>query len=160
MTFAETELAYDSVTPGNLPEGSGRYFGYVNGKFANYIAVKSRFPHALVMGIDVNGTEPLAARIVDYEKGDVQAAGTLRSFVEAREKYRPHSATVYCDRANLDAVEDELEGLWHVLWVSTLDGTKLAGTRTPKGNLIVATQYAGGETALFDTSETLASWGR
>lgn len=158
MTAQATELAYDSVTLAHLPEGGGRYFGYVNGKWANYTAVKARFPDALVMGIDVNGTAPTAARIVDYEKGDVQSLGTLRSFVEEREKYRPHSATVYCDRANLDAVEADLAGLWHVLWVSTLDGTKLAGTRTARGNLIVATQYAGGETALFDTTEALASW--
>lgn len=158
--FASTELAYDSVTTVHLPDGGGRYFGYVNGDFANYIAVKSRFPHALVMGIDVNGTDPLAARIVDYEKGDVQTAGTLRSFVEAREKYRPHTATVYCDRANLDAVEDALEGLWHVLWISTLDGTDLTGTRTANGNLIVATQLRGGLTAQFDTTTAMASWGR
>ena len=158
MTTEATELAYDSVTLAHLPEGGGRYFGYVNGKWANYTAVKARFPHALVMGIDVNGTAPGAARIVDYEKGDVQTAGTLRSFVQAREKYRPHSATVYCDRANLDAVEAALAGLWHVLWVSTLDGTDLTGTRTAKGNLIVATQYHGGPDAPYDTSTVLASW--
>jgi hypothetical protein len=153
-----TELAYDAVTVGSLPDGAPRYFAYVNGLYANYGAVCDRFPGALVMGIDVLGTAWEQAAIVDWEQGDVQKAPTLRTFVAGRNEFRPHSAAVYCNRSSIDTVEDILNGLWHVLFVSTLDGTDLTGTRTAKGNLIVATQYHGGPDAPYDTSTVLASW--
>ena len=150
---------YDSVTTALLPAGAARYAAYVNGKFANHAAVQTRFPHARVFGIDVLGTAWTQASILDWEPGDVQAAATLRDWVTRREAWRTHSATVYCDRDELDDVEKFLAGVWHQLWVSTLDGTDMTGERTSAGNLIVATQLRGGLEAPFDTSTALDSWG-
>lgn len=153
-----TELQYDSTNAAALPPGA-RYAAYVNGEFANIAAVKARFPKARTVGIDVLGTAWLEARVLDYEPGDVQTADTLRRFVTEREGYKPHTATIYVNRSELvPDVEDQLAGLWHVLWMATLDGTKMTGQRTEAGNLIIGTQFAGGLHAAFDTSEVLASW--
>lgn len=154
-----TELQYDSTNAAALPPGA-RYAAYVNGEFANIAAVKARFPKARTVGIDVLGDAWLDARMIDWEPGNVggQDPDRLRKFVTEREAYREHTATVYTDRSDLPGVEEILKGVWHVLLVATLDGTKLTGQRTEAGNLIIGTQFAGGLHAAFDTSEVLASW--
>ena len=152
------EPMYDAVTVSNLPPGGTKYAGYVNGHFANHDAICARFPKARVFGIDVNGTGWQAASIFDWEKFDIQTPNVLRNAVTRREAFRPHTACVYSDRSNLDEVEEILEGLWHVIWLATLDGTDLTGQRTHAGNLIVATQVKGGIHAPFDVSNTLVSW--
>lgn len=159
-TFDTTQIVtmYDSTDVAALPDGD-RYMAYVNGRYANHAQVQARFPKARVFGIDVLGYAWLEARILDYEPEDVQDAPTLRRFVTGREAYKPHTATIYVDRAELvPDVEDVLGDLWHVLLIATLDGTDLTGQRTEAGNLIVGTQLRGGGTAAFDTSTTLASW--
>jgi hypothetical protein len=55
--------------------------------------------------------------IFDYEKGALDDIG-FRAAVEAREKFRPRTATVYCDLANLDHVEELLDGVFHWNWVA------------------------------------------
>jgi hypothetical protein len=158
-TSQQIVTMYDATDVAALPAGAARYAAYVNGRYANYDQVRARFPQARTYGIDVLGTAPLLARIVDYEPEDVQDADTLRRFVTEREAYRAHTATVYVDRAELvPDVEDKLEGLWHVIWLATLDGTDLTGQRTAAGTLIVGTQLRGGGAAAYDTSTTLASW--
>jgi hypothetical protein len=149
---------YDAVTVADLPPGGVKYAAYVNGEFANKPAVVKRFPKARVFGIDVFGNAWTEASIFDWEKFDIQDATTLRRAVVGRNTFRPGTACVYCDRDNLPTVEDILFNIWHVLWISTLDGTDLTGGRTPDGNLIVATQIRGGITAGFDSSNTLVSW--
>jgi hypothetical protein len=153
----ETVQMFDSITAANLPDGD-RFAAYVNGDWANCAQVRERFPAARVFGIDVLGDSWPTARILDFEHGDVTDKVTLRNFVERRNAYRPRTATVYCDRSNLGTVEGWLEGLWHDLWISTLDGTILTGQRTASGNLIVATQYRGGPDDPYDISDTLKSW--
>jgi len=153
----ETELMYDSTDAWALP-GGARYAAYVNGRYANYAQVRSRFVTARIFGIDVLGDSWETARIVDYEPGDVQGPAGVRRFVQNRNAYRPKSATVYCNRDELPEVEAACEGLWHVIWLATLDGTKMTGQRTERGNLIVATQFEGGLHAPFDTSEVLRTW--
>jgi hypothetical protein len=152
------EPMYDAVTVADLPPGGTKYAGYVNGEFANHSAMVARFPKATVFGIDINGTEWEEARIFDWEKFDIQSATVLRRAVSARNSFRPFTATVYCDRDNLETVEQALEGVWHFLWVSTLDGTDLTGHKTSSGTLIVATQIRGGIHSGFDTSNTLVTW--
>lgn len=149
---------YDSANAALLPGGADRYAAYVNGRYANLPAVRARFPHARVYGIDVIGDAWLQARILDFEPGDAQSADTLRNFVRNRESYKPHTSTIYCDRAELAEVEDILGDLWHVIWLATLDGTRMTGQRTEAGNLIIGTQWAGGLHAPFDTSDTLERW--
>jgi hypothetical protein len=152
------EPMYDAVTVADLPPGGMKYAGYVNGEFANRAAVVARFPKATVFGIDINGTAWEEARIFDWEKFDIQSPTVLRRAVSARNAFRPFTATVYCDRSNLETVEDALAGVWHFLWISTLDGTDLTGHKTADGTLIVATQIRGGIHSGFDTSNTLVTW--
>jgi hypothetical protein len=149
---------YDAVTVGNLPPGATKYAGYVNGSFANHAAIVKRFPSARVFGIDVLGTAWEEASIFDWEKFDIQSGTVLHRAVVNRNKFRPHTACVYTDRANLDNVETILKNTWHLLWIATLDGTDLTGQHTATGSLIVATQVRGGIHAPFDTSNTLATW--
>lgn len=153
-----TEPMYDAVTVSALPPGGTKYAGYVNGDFRNHDAIARRFPKARVFGIDVFGTAWEEASIFDWEKFDIQSAATLRSAVVNREKFRPHTACVYSDRSNLPDVERILKGVWHINWISTLDGTDLTGGKTSSGSLIVGTQVRGGIHAAFDVSTTLVSW--
>jgi len=152
------EPMYDAVTVSNLPPGGVKYAGYVNGKYVNHSAIQARFPKARVFGIDVLGTGWQSASIFDWEKFDIQSAEVLRNAVSNRNAFRPNTACVYCDRDNLDTVEEILDGLWRVYWISTLDGTDLTGQTVASGSLIVATQIKGGIHAAFDTSNTLVSW--
>ena len=64
-------------------------------------------------------------------------------------------ARVYCDRANLPAVRSKLEGLQYLVWIATLDGDKLSADWTPG---LWGVQYAGGQTAEFDTSVLYGEW--
>jgi hypothetical protein len=147
---------YDSVDAGNLPDGNA-YAAYVNGDYKNYSQVHARFPRSKVFGIDITGEGWQTARILDYEPGNpCYAPLNLHSFAMNRELFRPHTTCIYADRDNLDDVESILAGMWHVLWVSTLDGTKMTGQRTRSGTLIVGTQYATNDD--YDTSEVLTSW--
>src|ERR1700727_3151709 len=140
------ERMYDAVTVSNLPPGGVKYAGYVNGKYVNHSAIQARFPKARVFGIDVLGTGWQSASIFDWEKFDIQSAEVLRNAVSNRNAFRPNTACVYCDRDNLDTVEE------------ILDGTDLTGQTVASGSLIVATQIKGGIHAAFDTSNTLVSW--
>lgn len=160
-TFDTTQIVemYDSTDVALLPDAE-RYAAYVNGRYANHAAVVSRFPRARVFGIDVLGDSPQLARVADWEPGNFggQDPARLREFIAKREEYKPHTATLYCDRFDLAKAEEILAGLWHVVWISTLDGTDMTGQRTAAGNLIVASQVRGGVHADYDTSTTLASW--
>lgn len=152
------EPMYDAVTVSALPPGGTKYAGYVNGHFANHGAIQARFPKARVFGIDVSGMAWEEASIFDWEKFDIQSGQTLRNAVINRNKFRPHTACVFSDRSNLDNVESILKNVWHIIWLSTLDGTDRTGQHTASGSLIVGTQVKGGIHAAFDTSNTLLSW--
>jgi len=153
-------LMYDSASNvESLPVGEA-YAGYINDRFAdNKESIVKRFPRARVFGIDVIGDGWDEASIFDYEEGNpIFDPDKLHNAVAHRENFRPHTSVVYCDRANLDSVEAACASLWHMLWISTLDGTILTGQKSASGTLIVATQYKGGVNALFDTSRVLDQW--
>lgn len=155
----QTIKMYDAADHTKLPGDAGVYAAYVNGEFANYRNVSAQFPRAKVFGIDVIGDAYLAASILDWETGNpCFTQEKLKEFVTGRETFMPHTACVYCDESNLPVAEAALKGLWHVIWLTTLDGRILTGKRTASGNLIVATQYAGGMTAPFDTSAVMEDW--
>ena len=73
-----------------------------------------RFPAARVFGIDVLGDSWGAAAILDYEPGNAcYSPEKLRAWCVAREKFRPYTAVVYCDRSDLEGAERALAGVWH-----------------------------------------------
>jgi peptidoglycan hydrolase-like protein with peptidoglycan-binding domain len=77
-----TITMYDSVTTSALPEGAAAYAGYVDGIYANYNAVKARFPEANVLSIAVDPAYD--ADCLDIETGDAipgeAASWVLRQF--------------------------------------------------------------------------------
>jgi hypothetical protein len=150
---------YDSVDVSKLPADAAAYAAYVNGDYANNSEVKARFPKTRVFGIDVLGTDWKKACILDYEAGNpCYSTDRLIDFAAGREDFRPHTTCIYCNRDDLKTVESTLTETWHVIFLATLDGTRETGTRTPSGNLIVATQYEPGTVTGYDTSEALTAW--
>ena len=94
--------------------------------------------------------------IADFEAGNAvfSKPGALRAFVEGRKSMNVR-ARVYCSRSNLATVRAELEGLQYLVWIGTLDGSKLSAGYT--GGLW-AVQYAGGVSADYDTSVLYGVW--
>lgn len=150
-------LMFDATDVNNLPV-AGAYAAYVNGEFANWEKAVAKFPRARVFGIDIFGDAWDSASIFDYEEGCIFDPEKLKVAVQNRENFRPFTACVYSDQSNLEVVESTLNGIWHVIWLATLDGTIKTGQKTSTGSLIVGTQYKGGKTANFDTSEVLEAW--
>ncbi len=151
----------DSVNTDALPAAPA-YAAYVNGEFANWAAVASRFSYCRVLGIDVLGNASTRASILDYEPGDVQSIPNMVQWCQDRNAFRPGTATVYCDRSELAEVDDGLAGKVAQIWLATLDGTdiNLVGTLTPHGHLIVGVQAmtVGTGAGAYDVSYVMSSW--
>jgi hypothetical protein len=143
---------YDSVLPHLIP-GTDHACLYYDGDFAAVPEDADRF--AAVRWITVLGDFQHAG-IADYERGNLvfSQSGMLRSWVTSRTALGKR-ARVYCDRANLPAVQAELEDLDWLLWLATLDGDKLSAGYAPN---LWAVQYAGGPTAAYDTSILYGTW--
>src|SRR6266704_120027 len=104
---------YDSTDASAVPGNALCYAGYVNGRWPTHGPLQARFPRARVFGIDVLGTAWEQASILDFELGDVHSPRGLLAWATEREKFRPHTATIYCDRSGLRIVEHVLADTWH-----------------------------------------------
>lgn len=65
---------YDSTTAADLPTDGALYLAYVDGRYANYSQVKTRFPRKPVARVTVTG-RTFDADVIDVEPGDVTPAG-------------------------------------------------------------------------------------
>lgn len=65
-------IMFDSVDTPLLPAGNFAYAGYVDGRFANYDAIRARFPKAHVLSIAVFASDD--ADCLDIETGDATPA--------------------------------------------------------------------------------------
>lgn len=143
---------YDSTQPDLIPAGTAACL-YYDGLYAATREQAKRFK--AVRWITVLG-DYLSCGIADFEAGNevYDKAGALREYVQGR---RDHGwrARVYCNRANLAKVRADLEGLSYLVWIGTLDGNKLSPDWTAG---LWAVQYAGGETASYDTSILYGVW--
>jgi hypothetical protein len=141
-----TRVMRDSTTAADIPtHGLDIAAGYVNGRFAWSPADFNRFTHAAHARIDVNGSAPAGAGILDVETGDATVT-TAVAWVKQRHAAHPGAyAVIYCNRATLTPLFDAMDaaGLHVVddfhLWIATLDGTKTVHDMTG----VVAVQYAG-----------------
>jgi len=84
-----------------------------------------RYRSALAYGpgrvfIDVTGGIPNGAMWLDVESGDA-AVADVPGWLDERARFG--EGGVYCNRANLEAVELAAGDRPHLLWVATLDGT-------------------------------------
>ena len=144
---------YDSVRPASIADGAHACL-YHDGLYAvPDLAVADRF--AAVRWITVIGDYDNCG-IADYEQGNpvFSVNDALRTWVQGRRDH-DHRARVYCDRANLDEVRDQLEGLDWELWVATLDGDVLSADWAPN---LWAVQFAGGVGAPRDASILYGKW--
>lgn len=120
----------DATTLANIPQSVQLVGCYRNGLYAadpnhlNQLFPLSRYVH---VWIDVNGSCPESAQVLDVEKYDAtpqQAPG----WVKARRKVVHTSLpTIYCDRDTLPhvlaecAAEGLIAGQHYQLWIATLD---------------------------------------
>lgn len=89
---------YDDITLSLLPKGAAAYAGYVNGRWANFPALKAMFPKAHLLDISVFASGD--ATCLDVEAGDATIAEIYGWFKrqQARRVYRP---VIYTSANNL-----------------------------------------------------------
>jgi len=152
----------DAVTLANIPLSVSVVAVYRNGLYAaDPGELNQRFPvtRYVHVWIDVNGSHPESAQVLDVEKGDAtpqQAPG----WIQARRKVVHTSLpTVYCDRSTLGDVQSECakaglkSGRDYQLWVATLDGSvTMDGRPLTEVPGVVAVQVEGGVSAAWDRS--------
>lgn len=152
----------DAVTLANIPLSVDIAAVYRNGLFAADPAqLNQRFPATryVHVWIDVNGSCPESAQVLDIEAGDAgpnQAPGWVKA---RRAVVHTSLPTLYCDRAELLAVQAACaaEGLKsgrdYDLWISTLDGSEdFQGKPLAHIPGVVAVQVEGGPSAAWDRS--------
>lgn len=140
-----TRVMRDSTTPTDIPvHGTDIVAGYANGDFKWSKEGFNRFPGIPHVHIDVFGTDPEGAGIIDVEPkcADVHTAVT---WAKQRKAAFPHRypPIIYCNRDTLTPLFNAMNaaGL-HIekdfrLWIATLDGTKAVKDMTG----VTAVQY-------------------
>jgi hypothetical protein len=143
-----TRLMRDSTNLRDIPiHGTDLVAGYVNG---NFVASKEDFarfggiPH---VHIDVDGSAPAEAGVLDFEPGDRQDPAMAAIWAKRRRAALPghYAPIIYCNRSSLTLLFNGMNdaGLEIVkdfrLWIATLDGTKTVDDMTG----VTAVQFAG-----------------
>lgn len=95
-----TYTCYDAINAANLPGGGDVYLAYLNGFYANYTAVKARFPGKRIIGIAV--TSGIHALMIDDEPGDADNAQVAAWFHGDESLY--HKPILYTMASNVDAL--------------------------------------------------------
>jgi len=138
----------DSTNLQNIPiHGTELVAGYVNG---NWVATKedfARFPGIPHVHIDVMGTDPEGAGILDFEDHNPSTAKDCAIWAKRRKTALPghYPAVIYCDRSHLTPLFNAMNAAgWQIvrdfrLWIATLDGTKRVADMTG----VTAVQFAG-----------------
>lgn len=101
----------DAVTASNLDPNAKYAVYYVDGRFANYSAVRARCPHAKLFGITTTGRTGPGVFAADSETGDLTVAQTLQ-WVGVQVRLRVDPIAVYAN-ANRWLNEGLLSGLAH-----------------------------------------------
>src|SRR5215475_5076343 len=144
-------LMRDSTTAADIPlAGLDLVAGYVNGNTAWTSQDWARFGKRPQVHIDVNGTDPHDAGVLDVERGDATAAEAVLWVKKRRAAGAgAHGCTIYCDRATLASVRTALgsaslaPGQHYTLWLATLDGNRATADSLAKEVGVVAVQYRG-----------------
>lgn len=92
---------FDNINIAADPPGAAAYAGYVDGRFANFQALKARFPHARLLSIAVFSADD--AECLDVEPGDATSAQIFAWFKrqEKRGVWRP---CIYSSVSNWDSI--------------------------------------------------------
>lgn len=156
--------ARDSVNPGLIPlHGLDIAIGYCNGAFRWTSAETARFTAAglQIAHVDVNGTAPDLAAIVDVETGDLGPA-QAPDWLRRRNAFRPGDACAYCDLSTLPgllAATSRITFTWW-LWLAHFTGKPhIPAVSLPHNVRIMGCQYLNTET--YDESLIVADdWHR
>jgi hypothetical protein len=117
-------LFRDSTNPGAISASTtDGVLAYANGDYAWDLAEVERFIVAgkQVVHIDVNGTAPHRASVLDVERYDATPQ-TARDWIRQRNIYR-RDATVYCGKDNLAELFAATAGLDYWLLVADWTGS-------------------------------------
>jgi nucleoid-associated protein YgaU len=143
-------LMYDAVTAHQVPADATLIAGYVNGRYANMVAMRARFPHALLVGISVSAHAD-AGTVLDVERGDATPA-EAPGWVTMR-RHAGVDPTVYCSASVLAEV---VAAFRHAgvaqphYWIAKWDGSSVI----PPG--AVAKQFH--NYPAYDISSVAAHW--
>lgn len=141
---------YDAVTPGNIPPTATMVAGYVDGLYRNVAEMRTRFPHAQLVGIAVS-SHTNDGQVLDVERGDAtpdEAPGwvTMRRAAHV-------DPTIYCNSSTWPAVRQAFHGAAvpepHY-WIAEWDGAPTI----PAG--AVAKQHS--DAGPFDVSSVAPYW--
>lgn len=124
---------YDSTTPHVIPSGARLVALYINGRFA----VPPSY-HKGHVYIDVNGSMPNAASILDVEQFDARPE-QVGPWLVKRAAF--DVGTIYCNRSTLPAVIKSAGHLKFNLWLATLDGSLPEVHLPPNGRLVAIQQF-------------------
>lgn len=145
-----SRLMYDGVTPSRIPIEATMVAAYVDGRYANVVAMRSRFPHARLVTIAVFASTN-AGNVLDVEKGDAtptQAPGWV-----VKRRRAGIDPTVYCSASLWPSVRQAFRSL-NVpephYWIADYDGDP----RIPAG--AIAKQYK--NTPGYDISSVVNYW--
>ena len=150
----------DSIPADQLPAGdSFAYAGYMDGEWADYDAIRARFPHAHVLSIAVFASHD--ADCLDIESGDAtpdEAAGWYER-QKARGVERP------CLYASADAMEQEvvpiLHGGRHRPFLGAAVERSLHGLPAYLCAILLrADEHRGGRNAVHGLASTEPTWMR
>lgn len=140
-----TRIMRDSTRAGDIPvKGTELAAGYTNGLFVWSGSDFARFPGVPHVHIDVNGTHPVQAGVLDVEKGDASVTEAVL-WTRAKHALGQPNPVIYCNRSTLTPLFNAMNSAGFRpdhgfrLWVATLDGTKKLDDMTG----VVAVQYAG-----------------
>lgn len=100
--MSKTILMFDDTDVSLLPAGYDAYAAYADGAFANFEAVRARFPHAIVLAIDVLATN-LVADVLDVEPGDASNSAAV-PWVKGKINAKSKLIILYTSVSNVDAL--------------------------------------------------------
>lgn len=103
---------WDSAS-GAYPKGAALCAYYANGRYARPLSYGPG-----KVWIDVLANAPTKALFLDVETGDATPAD-VPGWLDARRKAGLGIGGVYCDQANLPAVEKAAASRPHLLWIAT-----------------------------------------
>ena len=145
-----TRTMYDAVTVDNIPSTAEVVAGYLDGNYANYNALKARFPNAVVVPITVFASDN-EGTVLDVENGDATPVESV-GWVEKR-RNAGVDPSVYCDTSNWanvrQAFQDANVAEPHY-WIADWTGSP----HIPNG--AVACQYS--SPGPYDVSEVADYW--
>jgi hypothetical protein len=132
---------FDSVNWGAIPRAAVMVAGYANGRYANYVALKRRFPRAVVLGISVRGTDLHGlAHVLDIENGDATPA-EFHPWAVSMADQLVHRPTAYIEASRAhEIVALAPAGSVPDLWLA--DWTGEPHELTVPGAHVVAVQFA------------------